>query len=205
LSVLNGRTAAAALDYPGAKNEIDTAKRTLSSSLNRMAMEGEQIASEVKALQKSQNSDLVRLARAKEHAISIMEKENIEYRFRKEASDERVKDLYGKYEGNQHSMLFPYAPWEISQSSWYSWAAYNPYVNLNPMSRSGLLFLAFFLGFMAIIALGLKVYVTYSAYKPVERSIFDMIWNPYQSMMNYFRPPTFLSNPGRMIPDILKY
>ena len=197
VSVINNRTSAAALDYPGAAKEIDKAKQTLAASLSRIAMEGNQLATEVAAIQKAQNGELANRAREKEAAIRKMEEENLEYKFRNEASEERVKDLYNRYEGNQSNMVYSYAPWEVSQSSWYSWPSNNQYINLNPMSRSGLLFLAFFFGFMAIIAIGVKVFMMYSALKTPNSLI-------YRSIAPV-RTGTIFPNPGRIVPETLKY
>jgi hypothetical protein len=197
VSVITNRTSAAALDYPGAAKEIDAAKQTLASSLSRMAMEGNQISTELTALQKAQNGVLADRAREKEAAIRKMEQENLDYKFRNEASEERVKDLYNRYEGNQTNMLYSYAPWEVSQSSWYSWPSNNQYINLNPMSRSGLLFLAFFFGFVAIIAIGVKVFMLYSSVKAAGSPLFGILSNPI------FRSIT--PNPGRIVPETLKY
>jgi hypothetical protein len=177
--------------------------------LARLATEGEQIGGFVKAMQESQNGDLINRVREKELDIRKMEKENKKYEFQEEASNERVKEVYNKYEGNQHDMLFSYAPWEVSWSSWYSWAPYNPYVNLNPMSRSGLLFLAFFFGFLAVLAIGVKAFTSYVKFKASGGVIaipalprIQNIQNPFRQRSVIERVASAIPYPGRRSPDL---
>lgn len=206
ITTLNSRTSAAALDYPGAAKEIDTAKQTITASLARLATEGDQITGFVKAMQESQNEDLIHRVREKEMDIRKMERENKKYEFQEEASNERVKEVLNKYEGNQHDMLFSYAPWEVSKSSWYSWSPYNSYVNLNPMSRSGLLFLAFFFGFLAVLAIGVKLFDSYVKFKAsggvISLPTMSNIPNPFRQRSLVERAAAAVSNPGRRTPDL---
>jgi hypothetical protein len=199
INTLNTRTAAAALDYPGAVKEVEDAKQTLTTALARLASEGDQISGFVKAMQEIQNGDLITSVREKELDIRKLETENKKYEFQEEASNERVKEVLNKYEGNQHDMIFSYSPFEESSSSWYSWSPYNPYINLNPMSRSGLLFLAFFFGFLAVMAIGVKAFTTYAKFKE-SASMFSMPTLP--TISNPFRPlgtqvSSAIPNPGR--------
>jgi len=209
MTTINSRTAAAALDYPGAANEITHAKQTIADSIARLAAEGTQIGAYVTSMQQSQSGELMTNVAEKEAAIRRMENENKSYKFQEEASKERAKDVYNKYEGNQHDVLFSYSPFEVSWSSWYSWSPYNPYVNLNPMSRSGLLFLAFFFGFLAVIAIGVKAFIAYGDFKATGGVLFDPSSLP--SFSNPFaRGESVISRaaailPGRRSPDIFRY
>uniref|UniRef100_A0A6C0DRE2 Uncharacterized protein n=1 Tax=viral metagenome TaxID=1070528 RepID=A0A6C0DRE2_9ZZZZ len=206
VTTINSRTAAAALDYPGAANEIAQAKQTAVNSISRLAAEGTQIGTFVTSMQQSQSGELMMNVAEKEAAIRKMEHENKAYRFQEEASKERTEGVYNKYEGNQHDVVFSYAPFEVSWSAWYSWAPYNPYVNLNPMSRSGLLFLAFFFGFLAVMAIGVKAFTTYTKFAATA----GIMFNPPTFFSNPFKQPSLASRasallPGRRAPDIFRY
>ena len=209
MNVVRSRTGAAALDYPGAAKEVETAKGNITSYTSRLASEGQRVDAYVKAMQKSQNVDLINRVSEKEQVIRKLEKENNKYKFHAEAAKEQANSLYNKYEGNQHSMIFGYAPWEIYWSYWYTWVPYNPYVNLNPTTRSGLLFLAFFFGFLAIIVVGVKTALAYAAFKATGGVLFSSVgmsglFGPGMlsgvSQVSAFRP-----NPGRIMPDVLRF
>ncbi len=162
-NVLNSRWVAAALDYNGAKSEIQTAKNTIENITKRLASETDKLKDYLKSLNEMNGPKILDDISEKEYKLRKLEKVNNKVRDQAELREEQATSLYNKYEGNQHEMNYSTMPWETQFSTWYSWSPYASYLNLNPAARSGILFLGFFFGFIAIIALGAKaVYLYYN-------------------------------------------
>jgi len=170
MSVINSRWVAAALDYNGAKGEIDNAKQNINNLTQRLASESDKLNDYLKRINEENNgSKIIMSVAEKEYALRKMEDINTKVKHTKQLRKEQTKSLYNKYEGNYHDPVYSYAPWEVSSSSWFSWSPLATYMNINPASRSGLLFIGFFFGFVAIIALGAKassLYFNPTAAKP---------------------------------------
>ena len=165
-NVLNTRWVAAALDYNNAKNEINTAKNTIEQITIRLASETDKLKEYLSRLNEINGPKILNEISEKEFKLRKLEKENNKIKEKANFRNEQSTSLYNKYEGNQHEMNYPSMPWEIQYSTWYSWSPYSTYLNLNPAARSGILFLGFFFGFIAIIALGAKAAFLYYSTTP---------------------------------------
>jgi hypothetical protein len=163
MNVVKARSVPAALDYPNASNEVSNSKSTIQNVTQRMAQESETLAAYLKSINEQQGTDLATDISETEQKLRKLEKENRLYEQDADVKKEQVEAVYNKYEGNYHSQNYMYAPWEIDSSKWFSYSPISSYLNLNPAARSGLLFLAFFLGFAAILILGTRVVLAYYA------------------------------------------
>lgn len=170
MNVVKGRTTAAALDYPNAKQEIDNSKSIIRGVINNLAEEADKLSGYLKELNEKNGRELASEIFQKENALRKLEVENRKYEQTAETRKAQAEDVNNKYEGNYHNQPFIYAPWEVDFSKWFSYTTGNPYINLHPSARSGLLFMAFFLGFTAIIVLFSKIAFTYYHLSPLAIS-----------------------------------
>ena len=138
MAVLKSQAAPAALEFPGAAKQIESARSMVESITGRMASETDRLNAYVGVLQSKQGQELVDEVSQTEFKLRNLEKENETYKKTAELRSEQATDLYKKYEGNYHSSSFGYMP-------------------LHPASRSSLLTVAFFFGFIALILLGIKL------------------------------------------------
>jgi hypothetical protein len=155
------RTVPAALDYPNAAQEVANSKAAIQSVIETIAAEADNLNVYLKDLNEKLGPQMAEEIQNKESHLRKLEHENTKYREIAETRKAQSEDIYNKYEGNNHSQPFIYAPWEVASSKWYSYTVDNPYINLNPSARSGILFIAFFLGLAAIIILGSKLAASY--------------------------------------------
>ena len=168
MNVLKSQAAPAALEFPGAAKQVEDARGMVESITGRLAAETDQLNAYVTVLQGKQGQELVDEVSQTEFKLRNLEKENANYKKTAELRSEQATDLYNKYEGNYHSSSFGYMP-------------------LHPTSRSALLTVAFFFGFIALILLGIKLaaYMTTgatgSSYTPVRNAI------PRPTAPNYSR------------------
>ena len=165
INVVKQRSIPAALEYPGAANEVQVAKATIDTLLTRLASERRRITGYTDSLQKQQNVQLVEEVAETELKVRKIEQENEQFRKAAELREGQVSDVYKKYDSNYHTSVFGYAPHEWSHSSWYGFMPYSLYINLSPTSRTGILFMAFFFAFAAIIAVAVRVWLYYSSSK----------------------------------------
>lgn len=165
INVVKQRSIPAALEYPGAANEVQVAKATIDTLLTRLASERRRITGYTESLQKQQNVQLVEEVAETELKVRKIEQENEQFRKAAELREGQVSDVYKKYDSNYHTSVFGYAPHEWSHSSWYGFMPYSLYINLSPTSRTGILFMAFFFAFAAIIAVAVRVWLYYSSSK----------------------------------------
>lgn len=206
LNVVRARSVPAVLDYPNAQNEVDTSKNAIDSLIGRVAAENGRIGGIVQALQRQQGQELMDRVSEKEQKIRKLETENNKYRFQAEIAREQADSVYNKYESNQHSGIFGYGMFDYSYSNWYSWMPYNPYVNLNPSSRSGLLFLAFFFGFLAIIAIGVKVAMAYMAFRASGGQLIGSgVMSSFSGLSFAGLGSAAATRFGTRMPDVLRY
>lgn len=170
MSVINVRWVPAALDYNGAKGEVDNAKYNIEVLTQRLASESDKLNDFLRRTNEENSSGkVIQAVSEKELVLRKLEVVNEKVKNTKKLRSEQSKSLYNKYEGNFHDTVYGYAPWEIDSSSWFSWSPLASYMNINPAARSGLLFLGFFFGFVAIIAIGAKassLYFNPTAFKP---------------------------------------
>jgi len=157
LNVVAMRSIPAALDYPGAADEVSNAKSAILSLLSRLGAETKRITSYATALQAQQSSELVNEVAETELKLHKLEKENENYKKTADLRKEQTKDVYNKYDSNYHTSVYGYLPYEWTRSAWYGFMPYNLFIDLSPTSRTGILFMAFFFGFAAIIALCVRV------------------------------------------------
>jgi hypothetical protein len=97
--------------------------------------------------------------------VRKLEQENEQFRKTAELREDQVSNVYKKYDSNFHTSIFGYGPHEWSSSSWYGFMPYSLYIDLSPTSRTGILFMAFFFAFAAIIAVAVRVWMYYSTSK----------------------------------------
>jgi hypothetical protein len=161
MNVVINRTVPAALDYPNAAQEVSNSKAAIQSVIETLAAEADNLNVYLKDLNEKMGPQMAEEIQNKELHLRKLENENTKYREVAETRKAQAEDLYNKYEGNNHSQPFIYAPWEVTSSKWFSYTVDNPYINLNPTARSGILFLAFFLGLASIIILGSKLVASY--------------------------------------------
>jgi len=161
LNVVALRSIPAALDYPGAANEVENAKSAVLSLISRLASETARITAYAEALQKQQSTELVSEVAETELKLRKLEQENETYKKTAELREEQTAGVYKKYDSNYHSAVYGYLPHEWTQSSWYTFMPYNLFIDLTPTSRTGILFAAFFFAFAAIIALGVRLATYY--------------------------------------------
>jgi hypothetical protein len=161
INVIKSRWVPAALDYPNAKKEIENSKAVISNVIDSLSEESDKLLIFLKDLNNKMGSEMSDNILKKEHSLRKLEKENKKYEQTAETRKAQIDDINNKYEGNYHNQPFIYAPWDVTSSKWFSYATDNPYINLHPSSRSGLLFVAFFLGFASILVLGSKVAFSY--------------------------------------------
>lgn len=161
MSVVVNRSVPAALDYPNAAQEVVNSKAAIQSVIETLANEADNLNVYLKNLNEKLGPQMAEEIQNKELHLRKLETENTKYREVAETRKAQAEDLYNKYEGNNHSQPFIYAPWEVTSSKWFSYTVDNPYINLNPTARSGILFLAFFLGLASIIILGSKLVASY--------------------------------------------
>lgn len=166
MKVIDTRWVASALDYPGAKEEIEANKSVISVLTNELAIESEKLNMYLDRLNEENGPKLLQNLSERELEIRRLETENKKVENTKMLREEQAKSLYNKYDGNYHDQTFSYAPWEVSSSSWYSWSPLAATMNVNPAARSGILFLSFFFGFFAIIVLGAKTIMLFYNQKP---------------------------------------
>lgn len=138
MAVLKSQAAPAALEFPGAAKQIESARAMVESITGRLASETDQLNAYVSVLQSKQGQELVDEVSQTEFKLRNLEKENATYKKTAELRSEQATGLYNKYEGGTHSSSFGYMP-------------------LHPASRSALLTVAFFFGFIALILLGIKL------------------------------------------------
>ena len=141
MSVINTRSVAAALDYNGAKDEVNNSKHNIEVLTQRLASESDKLNQYLKRInEENSGPKIIKAVSEKEGHLRKMEEVNEKVKNKKKLRGEQTKAVYNKYEGNYHDPVYGYAPWEISSSSWYSWSPLAPYMNLNPASRAGLRF-----------------------------------------------------------------
>lgn len=138
VKVLRTRAGAAALDFPGAKDEVDNAKRQVETLTGSISTESNRLQSFVAALQAKQSKTLVDEVSNTELKVRNLEKENQVFANLSSLRKEQADSLYNKYEGNYHSSFFGYMP-------------------LHESSRSAILTTALFMGLLALILIGLKI------------------------------------------------
>lgn len=172
LNVVQNRTIPAALDYPNAPQEVANSKAIIQTTINALASESDALGVYLKDLNEQQGNQLTAEITEKEQALRKIEHENRKYEEKAETREAQAEGVLNKYEGNYHSQPFPYAPWDINFSTWFSYSIDNQYINLNPTARSGLLFIAFFLGFACVVVLGAKIALSYYHLTPSYEGIF---------------------------------
>jgi len=161
LNVIRGRSIPAALDYPGALAEVDQAKQTINNITGRIAQESDTLSSYLKAINANQGTELASEISETEQKLRRLESENRKYESDAELRKSQTAAVYNMYERNDHSQNYMYAPWEITSSSWFSYSPIGSYIKLNPAARSGILFIALFFGFAAILVLSARAVVSY--------------------------------------------
>jgi len=161
MNVVTSRSVPAALDYPNAPQEVANSKAVIQSVIETLAGEADNLNVYLKDLNDKMGQQVAEEIQTKEAKLYKLENENTKYKDIAETRKAQSEDIYNKYEGNNHSQPFIYAPWEVTTSKWFSYTVDNPYINLNPTARSGILFIAFFLGLAAIIILGSKMIASY--------------------------------------------
>lgn len=161
LAVIRARSTPAALDYPGAVNEVDNSKQIVDNVTRRLAEESDKLAEYLKIINSTQGTDLANEISETEYKLRKLESENKKYEAEAELRKGQASAVYNKYERNYHSQNYMYAPWEVTSSKWFSYSPTSSYINFNPAARSGILFIAFFFGFCSILVIGAKVLLTY--------------------------------------------
>ena len=161
MNVVKNRTVPAALDYPNASQEVANSKAAIETVIETLAVEAENLNRYLKDLNEKIGPQVAQEIQYKEANLHKLENANTKYKEIADTRKAQSEDLYNKYEGNYHSQPFIYAPWEVTSSKWFSYTVDNPYINMHPTARSGILFLSFFLGLAAIIILGSKLAASY--------------------------------------------
>ena len=165
INVVKQRSIPAALEYPGAANEVNVAKGSVDTLISRLASERKRITGYTDLLQKQQNVQMVEDVAETELKVRKLEQENEQFRKTAELREDQVSNVYKKYDSNFHTSIFGYSPHEWSHSMWYGFMPYSLYIDLSPTSRTGILFMAFFFAFAAIIAVAVRVWMYYSTSK----------------------------------------
>ena len=143
INTIQNRSIPAALDYPGAAGDVNNAKNLTTDLKNRLSAQTGQLNAYLSALKRLQDTTIVQEVNATELKVRNLEKQTQKFREIADLRKEQSTDLYNKYESNFHSTFFGYEP-------------------LHPASRPALLFTAFFLGFLAIIGILIRLLITYS-------------------------------------------
>jgi len=143
INTIQNRSIPAALDYPGAAGDVNNAKNLTTDLKNRLSAQTGQLNAYLTALKRLQDTTIVQEVNATELKVRNLEKQTQQFREIAELRKEQATGLYNKYESNFHSTFFGYEP-------------------LHPASRPALLFTAFFLGFLAIIGIIIRLLITYS-------------------------------------------
>lgn len=157
LNIVKQRTIPAALDYPGAAQEVENAKSNIQSTIHSISAESETLTAFLKQLQNQMGPEMVRKITQDEKKLKkIIDENNI---MEKAAAlrKEQANNQETKYDSNLHSSIFSYMPWEIETSKWFIFSPTNPYIDLNPGARSILLFIACIFGISSLIVLGVFV------------------------------------------------
>jgi hypothetical protein len=191
------RSIPAALDYPGASNEVENAKTAVLSLISRLASETVRVKAYAEALKKQQSSELVSEVAETELKLRKLEKENETYKKTAELREEQTSGVYKKYDSNYHSAIYGYLPHEWTLSSWYGFMPYNLFIDLSPTSRTGILFAAFFFAFAAIIAMGVRL-ATYYMDPKIRQMASTNVGSMYSSVSNQ------VSYATQAIPEIRK-
>jgi hypothetical protein len=194
LNVVTNRTVPAALDYPNAAQEVANSKASIQSVIETLAQEADTLGVYLKDLNEKLGQQMAEEIENKESHLRKLETENTKYREIADTRKAQAEDLYNKYEGNNHSQPFTYAPWEVTSSKWFSYSIDNPYINLHPTARSGILFLSFFLGLAAIIILGSKLAASYD--KLPSFSGFSSVGSSVSGLFTSTPNPTGLARQG---------
>jgi hypothetical protein len=138
VGILSSQAGAAALNYPGAPEQVRNAAAELDSLTDRLKRENSRITNYITALQSQQGPEMVNKVEETEFSLRNLEKENKEFKKIADLRAEQAGDLYNKFEGNYHSSLFWYMP-------------------LHANSRSALVTTSYFFGFVALILIGIKI------------------------------------------------
>jgi len=147
INTIQTRSVPAALEYPGAPADVNSAKGSTVDLRERLAAQTGQLLGFLGALKRLQDTTIVKEVAETELKVSKLEKQTKQYKEIADLRKEQTTGLYNKYESNFHSTFFGYAP-------------------LHPASRPALLFTSFFIGFIAIIGIIIRLLITYS--KPPE-------------------------------------
>ena len=140
INVIKSQSAPAALEYPGAVQQVEAAHGMVDSLSGRLAAETDRLNAYLSVLQSKNGPELLSEVAETEFKLRNLEKENREYEKTAELRSEQAGGLYNQYEGNYHSSSFGYMP-------------------IHPASRSALLTVAVFFGFIALILIGIKLAV----------------------------------------------
>jgi hypothetical protein len=157
LNIVKQRSVPAALDYPGAVKEVETAKAQIQSAIHDVSAEAETLSAFLKQLQQGMGPEMVQKINEDEKKLQKLIEENNAMERIANLRKEQAIDQNTKYDSNFHSSLFSYMPWEVESSKWYSFSPINPYIDLNHGSRSTLLFIACIFGISSLIIVGTYV------------------------------------------------
>ena len=184
INVIKVRSVPAALDYPGAAAEVEQSKQTIKNITGRIAQESDTLSTYLKAINANQGTELANEISETEQKLRRLETENRKYESQAELRKGQAAAVYNKYERNDHSQNYMYAPWETSSSSWFSYSPIGSYINLNPAARSGILFIALFFGFAAILVLGTRAVLSYYYSAGSSRPLFK----PFDTTVKGVKP-----------------
>jgi hypothetical protein len=151
LNIVKQRSVPAALDYPGAVDEVKNAKNQIQSTIQDIKTEGETLIGYLKQIQTEMGPEIVNKIYQDEKKLQKLIDQNNEMEKKALLRKEQAMDQNKKYESNFHSTIFSYMPWEIQYSKWYSFSPTNPYIDLSEGSRSTILFISCIFGISALI------------------------------------------------------
>ena len=151
INIVKQRSIPAALDYPGAANEVVNAKTQIETSIHDIVSEGETLSVYLKQIQSELGPDMVIKINEDENKLKKLIEENNIMENKAVLRKGQAQEQETKYDSNFHSSVFSYMPWEVQYSSWYSFSPTNPYIDLSQGARSTLLFIACIFGLSSLI------------------------------------------------------
>jgi len=122
-------------------NTANTAKASIETAISKVAKERKKLESVLDTLKKENSNEMLQQVADSESRIRQMTLENDEFRKGNELRREQAKDLNTRFDPNFHSSALGYF-------------GYKP---MKQESQSAIIFISFFMGFIGLIVLGIKI------------------------------------------------
>ncbi len=122
-------------------NAANKAKATIEALISKVAAERKKLETVLDALRKENSDEMLQQVADNEINLRKMTLENEEFKRGNELRKEQAKDLNTRFDPNFHSTAFGYI-------------GYKP---MRQESRSAIIFISFFMGFIGLIVLGIKI------------------------------------------------